>query len=39
MIVRLASVDPEELGELLTDAWRMTASKTLRAKFDAEGQS
>jgi hypothetical protein len=39
VIVRLASVDPEELDELLTEAWRMTASKTLRAKFDAEGQS
>jgi hypothetical protein len=39
VIVRLASVDPEELRELLTEAWRIAASKTLRARFDAEAQS
>ena len=37
MIVRLATVDPEELGELLTEAWRMTASKRAREAFDASG--
>jgi hypothetical protein len=36
VIVRLASVDPEELGELLTEAWRMAASKRTRERFDAE---
>lgn len=35
MIVRLASVDPDELAELLTEAWRMTASKRARDEFDA----
>ena len=36
VIVRLASVDPEELEELLTEAWRMTAAKRTRDRFDAE---
>ena len=34
MIVKLATVDPEELGELLTDAWRLTAPKRLQAELD-----
>jgi hypothetical protein len=36
VIVRLASVDPQELAELLTEAWRMTAAKRTRERFDAE---
>ena len=35
MIVVLATVDPEELRELLTEAWRMTAPKRLREEWDA----
>ena len=34
--VRFATVDPDELHELLLEAWRMTAPKTLVAEFDAE---
>jgi hypothetical protein len=36
VIVRLASVDPQELAELLTEAWRMTAARRTRERFDAE---
>src|SRR3712207_1032697 len=32
---RFASVDREELRELLIEAWRMTAPKRLVAEFDA----
>jgi hypothetical protein len=34
--VRFQSVDPDELEELLIEAWRMTAPKRLVAEFDAE---
>jgi hypothetical protein len=34
--VRLATVDPQELGELLVEAWRMTAPKRLVAAYDAD---
>ena len=33
--VRLATVDPVELGELLVEAWRQTAPKRLVATYDA----
>jgi hypothetical protein len=32
--VRFASVDPDELGELLEDGWRMTAPKRVVRVFD-----
>jgi hypothetical protein len=34
VLVRLSSVDREELGELLTDAWRNRAPKRLLAELD-----
>jgi hypothetical protein len=33
--VELATVDPEELRELLVEAWRKTAPKRLVASYDA----
>lgn len=36
VLVRLPSVDPVELHELLVEAWRMTAPKRLVAAYDAE---
>jgi hypothetical protein len=36
VLVRFGAVDPDELLELLTDAWRVRAPKRLRAAFDAE---
>jgi hypothetical protein len=33
--IQLATVDPEELGELLAEAWRQTAPKRLVAAYDA----
>jgi hypothetical protein len=33
---RIASVDPVELRELVTEAWRLTAPKRVVAAFDAE---
>ncbi|HEX8581874.1 MAG TPA: MmcQ/YjbR family DNA-binding protein [Acidimicrobiales bacterium] len=36
--VRLvAEVDPDELAELLTTSWRLTAPKRVVARFDAAG--
>lgn len=35
VLVRLATVDREELRGLLTDAWRLSAPKRLVASFDA----
>lgn len=36
--VRLVpAVDPDELAELLTTSWRLTAPKRLVARFDASG--
>ena len=35
VIVRLSAVDQEELEELLTEAWRRTASKRLLVDYDA----
>jgi hypothetical protein len=39
VLVRLESVDPDELTELLTDAWRCRASRRQVAAFDASGGS
>ena len=36
VLVRLEAVDPEELGELVEDAWRTQAPKRLVAQFDAD---
>ncbi|MFI9836865.1 MmcQ/YjbR family DNA-binding protein [Nonomuraea sp. NPDC051941] len=35
VLVRLGAVDTEEMGELLTDAWRLRAPKRPAAGFDA----
>jgi hypothetical protein len=35
VLVRLEAVDPGELEELIEDAWRIQAPKTLVAAFDA----
>jgi hypothetical protein len=37
VLVRLAAVDPQELAELLEDAWRTVAPKRLVAAHDAAG--
>jgi hypothetical protein len=34
VLVRLSAVERDELGELLTDAWRLRAPKRLLAAFD-----
>ncbi|QWF84815.1 MmcQ/YjbR family DNA-binding protein [Amycolatopsis sp. CA-230715] len=34
-LVTLSEIDAEQVGELLTDAWRHLAPKRLRADFDA----
>ena len=34
VLVRLEAVDPEELAELLEDAWRIRAPKRLVAEYD-----
>jgi len=34
VLVRIAALDVDELGELLTDAWRCMAPKTLVKEFD-----
>ena len=34
--IRLDRVDPEELRELVTEAWRMTATKRAVKAFDAQ---
>lgn len=36
MLVAVARVDPDELAELLTDAWRSSAPKRVAAAYDAE---
>lgn len=35
MLVRTADLDDDELGELVTEAWRLSAPKRLLAAFDA----
>jgi hypothetical protein len=37
VLVRLAAVDREELGELLAESWRLRAPKRLAQRFDAGG--
>lgn len=39
VLVRLAAVDPGELRELLTDAWRCQAPRALVARFDGQAGS
>ncbi len=34
ILVRLSTVDPTELAELLTESWRQRAPKRLREAFD-----
>jgi hypothetical protein len=36
VLVRLEAVDPEELAELLEEAWRLRAPKRVVAQYDAE---
>ena len=36
VLVRLEAVDPQELGELIEDAWRVHAPKRLIKAYDAE---
>ena len=36
VLVRLARVDPEQLRELIEDAWRLSAPKRALAAYDAE---
>jgi hypothetical protein len=36
VLVRLEVVDPQELAELLEEAWRLRAPKRLVAQYDAE---
>ena len=35
MLVRLDAVDPDELAELIEDAWRLRAPKRVVKQFDA----
>ena len=35
--IELTAADPEEVFEILTDAWRMTATKKAIAAYDASG--
>ncbi len=37
VLVRLAAVDREELGELLAASWRLRAPRRLAERFDAAG--
>ena len=37
VIVRLETIDPGELAELVEDAWRLQAPKRLVAQHDADG--
>ena len=39
VLVRLPAVDPEELAELLEEAWRAVAPKRLVAAYDGGGAS
>lgn len=37
VLVRLAVIEADEMGRLLTEAWRRVAPKPLIKRFDAEG--
>lgn len=37
VLVRLEAVDPDQLAELVEDAWRLRSPKRLIAAYDAEG--
>jgi hypothetical protein len=37
ILVRLSRVDPDELRELLAEAWRLRAPKRLAARLEAPG--
>jgi len=39
MLVRIASVDPDELRQLLEEAWRSSAAKRLVATWDARSET
>ncbi|MFD0572610.1 MmcQ/YjbR family DNA-binding protein [Kitasatospora gansuensis] len=39
VLVQLAGVDPDELRDLLTDAWRSIAPKKLVREFEATGST
>ncbi|BFV59442.1 MmcQ/YjbR family DNA-binding protein [Kitasatospora sp. CMC57] len=39
VLVQLAGVDPDELRDLLTDAWRSVVPKKLVRDFEASGRS
>ena len=34
ILVRIATVDPDDLRDLLEDAWRLTAPKRLLSQYD-----
>ena len=37
VLVRLPAIDPDELAELITDAWRCQAPRALAAELDGPG--
>lgn len=39
VVVTLAAVDPDELRELVIEAWRLTAPKRLVAAFDGRSEA
>ena len=39
VLVRFGAIDRDELGELLTESWRLRAPKRLLAEFDASLES
>lgn len=39
VLVRLAAIETDELGRLLTEAWRRVAPKALVKRFDAPGKT
>jgi hypothetical protein len=38
ILVRIATVDPDDLRELLEDAWRLTAPRKLVSQLEHEGE-
>jgi len=39
VLVRLSQIDPDEMTELVTEAWRLSAPKRILAAYDAEHPS